>query len=86
MRTAAKVSIAVALAAIRIMGHKSLAFQATAHLFIGGLIAAAFVEGEAVETETDAVKYTPLIKENCMLVVVLSVIELGCFLFQKFLV
>lgn len=84
MRTATKVSIAVALATLRIMGHKSQAFQAVAHLFVGGLFAAAYVRFDSIESETDESKYAPLVYENLTIAVVLSLIELGCFLWQKF--
>jgi hypothetical protein len=39
----ANLIIAAALAAIRIAGHQSEAFQAVAHLYVGGLFTAAYI-------------------------------------------
>jgi hypothetical protein len=55
-----------------------------AHCFIGGLVAAAYVQFDAIETETDSAHYSPLIRENVILVVALSLVEVGCALWFKF--
>ena len=85
MRTATKVSIAVVLAALRIMGHKAQAFQAVAHLFVGGLFAAAYVRWDSIESEGDEERYSPLVYENLIIAIVLSLIELGCAIGFKFI-
>jgi hypothetical protein len=57
--------IAVVLATMRIMGHKSHSFQAAAHLFCGWLLAESFLQGGRFELWT---------------VIVLSAIEVACFI------
>lgn len=68
LKTIIKYSIAIVLAVIRIRGYKSQTFQAIAHLFVGGLFTASWLQ---VNT-----------RENLILAIALSVIELGCFLWQ----
>jgi hypothetical protein len=40
---AGRLGVATLLAAVRLLGHKSPAFQAIAHLFLGGLLGAGLV-------------------------------------------
>jgi len=84
MKTAIKCAIAVVLAVVRIMGHKSEAFQAVAHLFVGGLFASAWLQFSEINTEKSSIRHPPLARENLILAVLLSLIELGCFLWHRF--
>jgi hypothetical protein len=70
--------IAIALAAIRIAGHKSEAFQAVAHLFIGWLIGAGVYQ-RATWTEGRSVAM-----QKIWLAIGLSVVEVICFLIGRF--
>jgi hypothetical protein len=62
------VIIALVLGTLRVLGHKSQAFQAIAHLFVGGLFGA-WMAGHNTVFITVAV--------------LLSIVELLCFLFLK---
>jgi len=66
------IPIAVVLAALRLMGHKDQAFQAAAHLFVGGLFVAWFLGRPPAQA-----------RWNLAIAVVLSVIELAAFLFSR---
>jgi hypothetical protein len=69
--------IAVALAALRIAGHKSEAFQAVAHLFVGGLLTYGW--------EVDKSRFHPKTWElSAWLAVSLSAVEVACFLWSHF--
>jgi hypothetical protein len=61
--------IAVVLAAMRIMGHKSHSFQAAAHLFCGWLLAESFLHGGQFEL---------------LMVITLSIVEVACFIWFHF--
>jgi hypothetical protein len=63
--------VAFVLAALRIAGHKSQAFQAVAHLFVGALLGQSYYEGW---------RRSP----SFWLAVVLSIIELACGLWFMF--
>ncbi len=82
MMLAIKTTIAVVLAAIRIAGHKSPAFQAVAHLFVGGLVSASFIQFDFVETEGRADRFYRPARDNFVLAAGLTVVEVVCFLFQ----
>jgi FtsH-binding integral membrane protein len=75
--------IAFVLAALRVAGHKSEAFQAVAHLFVGGLFAAGWVEYGFTWTgiKCDGGKSA---MRKIWLGVALSLVEVGCFLWFKF--
>jgi hypothetical protein len=74
---AVNILIAVALAALRIAGHKSEAFQAAAHLFVGGLLTAGWV--------ADKSRFWPSTwKFYTWLAIALSVVEVACFIWFKF--
>jgi phosphotransferase system glucose/maltose/N-acetylglucosamine-specific IIC component len=78
-----KCCIAAAFATMRAAGYKSEAFQAAAHLFVGGLIAAAFVQFFAIETESQYYRFWTPARQNITIAVVLSIIELACFFLIK---
>lgn len=69
------IAISVAIAAVRIAGHKSEAFQAIAHLWVGLQI------GIWLVGLLDPVKPNRY-KANGWLVLALSVIEVACFVAQ----
>ena len=79
MKEAAVIAAAVMLAAIRIAGHKSEAFQAVAHLFVGGLFGASYVWRLDKTFTGDDKSFGYL-----LVAVSLSVVELICFLFTRF--
>jgi hypothetical protein len=60
-------AMTVGLAALRIAGHKSPAFQAVAHIFVGGLFGAWAHGGKPA-------------RPYLWLAVLLSLVELACFL------
>ncbi len=45
------VLVAVVLAALRVLGYKNQSYQATAHLFVGGLFGAVFALGATAGCE-----------------------------------
>jgi hypothetical protein len=63
------IPIALALVALRLLGHKDQAFQAAAHLFVGGLFAAWWTTRPA-----------PASRWNLGLAVALSLVEVAAFL------
>jgi hypothetical protein len=72
--------VSVVLASLRVGGLTSEAFQAVAHLWVGGLFAAGYVQYSATwgtDRRNDAML-------KIWLGVGLSVIELACFLFGRF--
>jgi Na+/proline symporter len=75
--------IAFVLAALRIAGHRSEAYQAAAHLFVGGLIAAAFVQirlSQRINEARLASEVNKSARRNFWLAVALSVVEVACFI------
>ena len=87
MKEFAVIAVAFLLAAIRIAGHKSEAYQAVAHLFVGGLFVAgwgwAVAFGRSIWNRDDC----PDVDATAVyfiLAVALSVVELLCFLWFKF--
>jgi len=71
---------AIVIAGVRIAGHTSQTYQAAAHLFVGGLFAAAFVQwrmGTKLGSRVDAYR-------NLAIAVVLTIVEVGCFLWFRF--
>jgi FtsH-binding integral membrane protein len=76
--------VALLLAITRIAGHKSEAFQAVAHLFVGGLFAAGYVEYGFTWTGIGCDKGRAA-KRKLWLAVALSLIELACGLWFKFM-
>lgn len=71
--------VAFILAVLRIAGHKSEAFQAVAHLFVGGLFTAAWWQYR--ETWTEGGKAA---MHKSYLAIGLSLIELACALWFRF--
>lgn len=67
-------AVSVAIAAMRVSGHKSEAFQAVAHLFVGGLLGAWLVGRlcRNVVTHSDRLLWAGL-------ALALSVVEVVCF-------
>jgi hypothetical protein len=61
--------VCATLAVLRVSGHKSQAFQAVAHLYVGGLFTAAYLQSNA---------------EWWVLGVIVSLVELGCALWFRF--
>jgi hypothetical protein len=78
-----RILIAVALAALRVSGHKSEAFQAVAHLFIGWLLAAWWYSPVSYEGSGKAREYDRSSGLDLALVIVLSVIEVACAIWFK---
>jgi hypothetical protein len=80
--------VAFVLAALRIAGHKSQTFQAVAHLFVGGLFTAAW--WQYGETWADgglwgqSAAVAPAMRKF-YLAIGLSVIELACALWFRFM-
>lgn len=82
------VAIAIILAGCRILGETSEVFQAVAHLFVGGCFTAGYIEFDRERTE----KFVAVLVEvrrylsypATQLAIVLSLIELACFLWFKF--
>ena len=70
--------IAVIFAIIRIAGHKSEAFQAVAHLFVGWLFGAAYFQYRPRKSSAMPARLPP-----SMLPIALSLIELACFLWFR---
>jgi hypothetical protein len=66
VRTPALILAATLLAAVRVAGHRSPAFQAVAHLYVGGLLGAWAATHRAA----------PL-----LLAAALSAVEIACFFF-----
>lgn len=76
-----RILIAVALAALRIAGHKSAMFQAAAHLFVGGLFAVGYRDYRrdwASESGSKAALF------NIWIAIALSVVEVACALWFHF--
>lgn len=73
--------IAIALAALRIAGHKSEAFQAVAHLFVGWLLAGWYFNSAWGSRDGMAEDRSGL---YLGLAIVLSIIEVACALWFKF--
>jgi hypothetical protein len=68
-----RITIAIALAALRVGGHRSEAFQATAHLFVGGLLAYGW--------SVDKSRLPPSTWQlSAWLAVLLTAVEVACFL------
>jgi len=80
----ASIIIAVGLTALRIAGHKSEAFQAMAHLFVGWLIAAWWFSPASYDGSGKAREYDRKSGLYLWLAIVLSVVEVACFLWFKF--
>lgn len=78
-----RITIAVALAFIRIAGHKSPSFQAVAHLCVGGFYTASFVQFLATESPSQAYRLGRKSAQNAVIAVVLTVVEVICFLTQR---
>ena len=79
--------IAAVLAAIRIAGHTSEAYQAIAHLFVGGLFAAAWVEYRCTWADGGLWgqdRATRGAMHKLYLALALSVVEVACALWFKF--
>jgi len=69
------IAVSVALAGLRIYGITNQTFQAAAHLWVGGLIVGYWTQR----------KTWPRDSYMCLcLSIALSVIELGCFIFDHF--
>jgi hypothetical protein len=75
-------AIAFILAVLRIAGHKSPTFQAVAHLFVGGLFTAAYMKWKV--SNDGPPDYALLSVQWLGLAVVLSLIELACFIWFRF--
>lgn len=76
--------IAVSLAALRIAGHKSEAFQAAAHLFVGWLLAGWWFSPVSYDGTGRAREYDRTSGLYLTLAVVLSIVEVACALWFKF--
>jgi uncharacterized membrane protein YfcA len=66
------IPIALALAALRLLGHKDAAFQAAAHLFVGGLVGAWL-----------SARPAPRARWYFGLAIALSLVELAAFLASR---
>jgi hypothetical protein len=71
LKVVINVLIAVVLAALRIAGHKSIMFQGIAHVYVGGLFGVWLADRSR--------------KGALALGVALTVVEVLCFLFDKWL-
>jgi hypothetical protein len=71
--------VAIVLGALRIGGHTSEAYQAVAHLFVGGLFAAGYVKYQYTWTNGGQIAMNKI-----WLGVALSVLEVACALWFKF--
>lgn len=81
------IAITVVLAGLRVSGENGQAYQAAAHLFLGWLIGAAWFEWKSSEHGTWNAPSSDQGESNAALkvglVVALSVVEVGCFVWFK---
>jgi hypothetical protein len=72
-------TIAIVLSMLRIGGHTSETYQAAAHLFVGGLFAAGYMQYRYTWTEggRDAMR-------KILLAIGLTAVEVACFLWFRF--
>lgn len=74
-----QITIAILLGVLRATGITHPAFQAVAHLFVGGLLGAWLVQ-----RKPDNLREAVMANINLWTAVALSVLELVCFLYFKF--
>lgn len=77
--------IAGVLAVIRISGHTSETYQAAAHLFVGGLIAAAYINWNLPNVDIASISnLRSIAKHYAWMATGLSIVEVACFLWFRF--
>lgn len=72
------VIIAIVLGTLRIIGVKHIAFQAIAHLYVGGLFTAGYCNWSSAYTESRKASRLYL-----FLGIFLSILELTCFIIMR---
>lgn len=75
----ALIAIALVIAGLRIVGFTHESYQAAAHLFVGGLVGAWIVQRNATD-----LRNVLLANTNLFMAFALSVVEVACFLWFRF--
>lgn len=74
-----RIVVSLVIAGLRIAGVTHESYQAAAHLFVGGLVAAYWTQRGTGFWDVDSKGFT-----NLLLAIALTVVEVACFLWFRF--